>query len=96
MITDNQLPDYMVAESIEAASTCFKKAWDDIRGPFNHPDHCDRIRSDLLREHAAIHGKGALPAFGFRHLFDEGQHLFIAKVVLVFRIFDEFQHPYRP
>jgi hypothetical protein len=96
MIIENQLFDYVEAEALEVASTCYKKAWDDIRGQFNHPDHSDRVRSDLLREHAAIHAKRALPAFGFKWVWDEGQHLFVSKVILVFRIFDEFQNPHRP
>src|SRR5580700_11925889 len=96
MITEDQLFDYIGADAIHAASTCWKKSWNEIRGPYNHPDHSPRIRSDLLREHAAIHGKRELIPFGFKYFFEEGQHLFVGKVCLVFRKLDDFQKPHKP
>jgi hypothetical protein len=96
MITEHQLFDYVGPDAIHVATNCWKKAWDEIRGPYNHPDHSQRIRSDLLREHAAIHGKRDLAPLGFRFLFDEGQFMFIGNACMVFRKLDDFQQPHRP
>ncbi len=77
MITEQQAVSIIGANGILAASNCWKLAWDDIRGPFNEPRHSNRIRSDLLREQAAIHGQDALPEFGLEYFFQEGQHMFV-------------------
>jgi hypothetical protein len=95
-MTEKQTLEKIGAEAIREFSLCWKLAWNDIRGPFNHPDHSPRIRSDLLREHAAIHGQRHLPKFGYEYLFEQGQHLFFTDVCVVFRKLDEFRHPHRP
>jgi hypothetical protein len=96
MISQKQAVSTIGASGIQACSTCWKRAWDDIRGPFNHPRHSNRIRSDLLREQAAIYGQDLLLEFGFNYFFQQGQHMFVMpeQICAIFRKLDEFHRPH--
>ena len=76
-MTETEAINQLGVATLQHASSNWKAAWNDIRGPFNHPDHCNRIRSSLLQEHASIHGKRTLPGFGARYVNSETQHMFI-------------------
>jgi hypothetical protein len=96
-MTEQQALETIGAPILEAHSLSWKRAWDDIRGPFNHPDHTNRIRSDLLREHAAIAGRELLPPLGLNYIFDQGQHMFILPetACFIYKKLDEGQRIHR-
>lgn len=65
------------AEIIETCSSNWREAWNDIRGQYNNPDHCNFVRSVILREQAAIHGRNTLPELGIMHFKEEAQDMFV-------------------
>lgn len=96
-MTEKQALQTIGVPIIQAFSDCWKKSWNDVRGPFHHPNYTSRIRSDLLREHAAIHGQNDLQDFGLKYLFDQGQHMFILpnKALFIFKKLDDGQRPHK-
>lgn len=96
-MTEQQALQQIGASVFQAISTSWKKAWDDIRGPFNHPDHGNRIRSSLLQEHASIYGRQLLPALGVNYVRDQTQHMFVLPDVacIIFKKLDEGQRAHK-
>jgi hypothetical protein len=90
-MTENQAVEQIGAGVFQAITECWMKAWDEIRGPLNNPDYCNRIRSSLLQEHASINGRQILPSLGFTYSQDETQHMFVLPDVacIVFKKLDE-------
>lgn len=95
-MTETQALQELGIQAIETAAANWRAAWNDIRGQFNHPDHSNRIRSSLLQEHAAIHGKKTLPDYGVRYVNDETQHMFIFpnKACIIYKKLDENRRPH--
>jgi hypothetical protein len=96
-MTQDQAIDQIGAPIIQACSTSWKNAWDDIRGQFNHPDFDNRTRSSLLQALAVIHARALLQNFGVEYVCDETQHIFIIPNVarIIFKKLDEDRKPIR-
>lgn len=96
-MTEKEFLNNVGPDILQALSTCWRDALVDVRGQYNNPQHCNRIRSALLTEQASIHGQERLPALGVQCHSEKGQRLFILpdKIVFVFKKLDEGQRAHK-
>lgn len=98
-MTDQTVREKFGAHVIPAISRSWKRAWDDIRGPFNHPGHDNRCRSILLQMQAVIHMRDQEAGpLGIKYMCDQTQHMFIAPdgdACFIFKKLDENRQPHK-
>jgi hypothetical protein len=69
----------------------WKRAWSDITGEYNNPEHDNRCRSTLLQMQAVIHAKRLTAEF-LDYKYIDTRHLFVLPEVAVFRLKKLDQH----
>jgi hypothetical protein len=63
----------------------WQRAWADLTGKYNNPEHDNRCRSTILQMHAVIHAKRLTAEF-LDYTPIETRHLFVLPDVAVFRL----------